>query len=62
MQERKNVFSDLDTCPDNSREILACDTDFTPKIPAIWQCQDSMLSQKVEFQIYMERIVDYIKR
>ncbi len=21
MQERKNVFSDLDTCPDNSREI-----------------------------------------
>ncbi len=47
----KTFFSDLDTCPDNSREILACDSGFTPKIPVIWQCQDSMLSQKVEFEI-----------
>jgi hypothetical protein len=29
----------------------SCDTGFTPKIPAIWQCQDSMLSQKVEFDV-----------
>ena len=54
MQERKNFFSDLDTCPDNFWEILACDTSFTPKIPAIWQCQDSMLSQKLSSKLYGE--------
>jgi hypothetical protein len=29
----------------------SCDTGFPAKIPAIWQCQDSMLSQKVEFEV-----------
>ena len=50
MLERKNVFSDLDTCPDNFREIPVAPV-LHPKYQPYGSVKiASMLSQKVEFE------------
>ncbi len=51
----KTFFSDLDTCPDNSREIPVIPV-LHSKYQPLWQCQDSMLSQKVEFEVIWRKL------